>query len=254
MMSSSSSDNGGNEQPRDAAYWARVTSTLRLSRVPTGALNLNVEGRHTIGPLQGFGQLWQKTYRVRLPNIALTPAEVMRIWKENFVHFQPSQNRFYPVGVAGMVEPGDILLINAQVSGMPVSTGVMVLYADDESFTLMTPEGHPESGWNTFSTSIEDGCVVCQIQSLARANDPLYEVGFRLFGATAQERIWDHVLTALAAHFQVNGQVQTYKTCVDPHVQWAQARNVWHNAALRTLLYTLIAPLRWVSRLFSRHR
>ena len=252
MMTSSSSDNGGNEQPRDAAYWARVTSTLRLSRVPSGALNLNVEGRHTIGPLQGFGQLWQKTYRVRLPNVDLTPAEVMRIWKENFVRFQPPQNRFYPV--AGAVEPGDILLINAQVSGMPVSTGVMVLYSDDESFTLMTPEGHPESGWNTFSTSLEDGCIVCQIQSLARANDPLYELGFRLFGATAQERIWEHVLTALAAHFEVNGQVQTFKTCVDPHVQWGQARNIWRNAALWTVLYTLTAPLRWVGRLFSRRQ
>src|SRR5438270_13003912 len=107
-MSSSSSDNGGNEQPRDAAYWARVTSTLRISRVPTGALNLNVEGRHTIGPLQGFGQLWHKTYCVRLPDVSLTPAEVMRVLKEHFVRFQSPQNRFYPVG--GAVEPGARLL------------------------------------------------------------------------------------------------------------------------------------------------
>ena len=48
------------KQPRDSAYWAQ-TSTLKVGRVPTGALNLNVEGRQLLGPLQGFGQLWQKT-------------------------------------------------------------------------------------------------------------------------------------------------------------------------------------------------
>ena len=34
---------------------------------------------------------------------------------------------------------------------MKLSTGVMVLYADEESFTLMTPEGHMFAGWITFS-------------------------------------------------------------------------------------------------------
>ena len=35
---------------------------------------------------------------------------------------------------------------------MPLSTGVLVLYADDESFTLMTPQGHVFAGWITFSS------------------------------------------------------------------------------------------------------
>ena len=30
---------------------------------------------------------------------------------------------------------------------MKLSTGVMVLYADEESFTLMTPQGHMFAGW-----------------------------------------------------------------------------------------------------------
>jgi hypothetical protein len=228
--------------PRDAAYWASGISELRVSRVPTGAINLNVEGRQVVGPLQGFGQLWERTYRVRLPGVTLTPAEVMEIWKANFPSFTPPNQRFYPV--MGKLEPGQLVLINASV-GTPVSTGVMVLYADDESFTLMTPQGHPESGWNTFSVSMaEDGCIVCQIQSLARANDPLYELGFRLMGAGVQERIWVHTLTKLAEHFQVNGLVQSYKTCLDPRLQWSQARNIWQNAAIRTMLYMLTAPLR----------
>ncbi len=30
-------------QPRDTAYWAQYVSTLKVTRAPTGALNLNVE-------------------------------------------------------------------------------------------------------------------------------------------------------------------------------------------------------------------
>jgi len=59
------------------------------------------------------------------------------------------------------VAPGEVVLINAIVQGMPTLTGVLVVYADDESFTPRTPEGHPESGWVTFSAySDETGCVV----------------------------------------------------------------------------------------------
>ena len=238
-------------KPQDAAYWAQI-SLLQVTRVPTGALNLNVEGRRIVGPLQGFGQMWQKTYRLHLPASTMTPVEVMHIWKANFVKFLPPKNRFYPV--AGAIDPGDVLLINADFSGMPISTGVIVLYADEESFTLMTPQGHPESGWNTFSVYTSDDELVCQIQSMARANDPLYEIGFRLLGTGVQEGIWIHVLKALAAHLQVEGQITTDKVCVDPRVQWAEIRNIWQNAAVRTLLYTLTAPLRWLNRRLSRRR
>lgn len=239
----------GTEEPQDAAYWARHVTSLQVGRVPTGALNLNVDGRQVVGPLQGFGQMWQKTYTVRLTGVAMTPAEVIKIWKTHFTRFQPAQNHFYPL--AEDVEPGAILLINAELSGMPVSTGVMVLYADEESFTLMTPQGHPESGWITFSAEEDQGCVTCQIQSIARANDPLYELGFRLFGSHAQEQIWVHVLKSLAAYFSVEGQVQITKICVDTRVQWSEAKNIWQNAAIRTTLYMLASPYRWFARVFK---
>jgi hypothetical protein len=89
---------------------------------------------------------------------------------------------------------------------------------------------------------------------MARANDPIYEIGFRLLGTSVQEGIWIHVLKSLAAHLQVEGPITTDKVCVDPRVQWAETRNVWQNAALRTLLYTLAAPLRWLNRRLSRRR
>jgi hypothetical protein len=154
-------------EPRDAAFWARRIERLEVPDVPEGAVNLNVSARREVGALQGFGQLWQKTYRVELTGAEVTPAEVVRIWKERFPEFQPPNSRFYP-SMAG-VKPGEVLLINATMGQMPVYTGVRVIYADDESFTVMTPEGHPESGWNTFSAyEDEDGTTVAQVQSLAR--------------------------------------------------------------------------------------
>jgi hypothetical protein len=205
-----------------------------------------------MSPLQGFGQMWQKTFTVRLSGVEKTPAEVMQIWKENFPRFQPQENRFYP-SMAG-IKPGEVLLIEAKVpplpglpSMLPVATGVMVLYADDTTFTVMTPEGHPEAGWNTFSVYEDEAGLVAQCQSLCRPNDPLYDFFNRFLGASSQQdRIWLHVLVSLADYFGVKGPATSTKVLVDPKVQWSQAKNIWHNAAIRTIFYLLGAPLRWL--------
>lgn len=180
-----------------------------------------------------------------MPLAGVTPAEVVRTWKEHFPEFQPPNSRFYP-SMAG-VKPGEVLLINASMRGMPVYTGVRIIYADDESFTVMTAEGLPEAGWNTFSAyTDDDGCTLAQVQSLARASDPIYEIGFRLVGSTEQERIWTHVLKSLAAYFGANEPVTLEKVLVDPKMQWSQAKNVWYNAGARSMIYIMTAPLRWV--------
>jgi hypothetical protein len=240
-----------NQSSREDA-WAKPVDRLQSKDAPAGALNENVDGRGLSGPLQGFGQLWQKTYRVDLSQAGKSPTEIVSVWKAKLPEFMPDDSRFYPslTGVA----PGEVLLIDATLpgpgGGMAVSTGVLILYADDESFTVMTPEGHPESGFNTFSVYEGDGVTIAQIQSLARANDPVYEIGFRFLGGSAQqERIWHHVLEQLSGHFGLTGQVQMNKTCVDSNLQWSEARNVWQNAVIRT---TLNAPMRFARRVTGR--
>ena len=45
------------------------------------------------------------------------------------------------------INPGDVALLDLAVGGgVKLSTGVFVLYADTESFTLMTPQGHMFAG------------------------------------------------------------------------------------------------------------
>src|SRR3954447_5225907 len=120
---------------RDAAFWAKSVSRLSSPTVPEGAINRNVAGKRLAGPIQGFGKMWQKTYEMRLPADRVPPATLITTWKENFAELWPPGNRFY-APLTGL-EPGEVALLNLTVGGgVKLSTGVMVLYADEESFTL----------------------------------------------------------------------------------------------------------------------
>ena len=244
---------GSTPESRDSAYWAHPVDRLKFS-APGGALPLNVEGRQVIGPLQGFGQMWQKTYHIRLSGSTHSPAEVISIWKTNFASFWPKGNQFY--GPLTGIAPGEVGGINLTVGGgMKLSTGVMVIYADDESFTFMTPEGHMFAAWITFSAYEQEGWPVAQVQALLRADDPLYELGLRLgFVHKAEDQFWADTLKALAAYCGASGQVQQQTACIDSKLQWSRVTNIWYNAAIRTTLYGLTWPLRRIRSLFVQQR
>jgi len=238
-------------QSREGA-WAAPVKRIRMTEAPAGAVNLNVNGRQLTGPLKGFGQLWQKTYSVRLSGAAVSPEEVIRVWRQDFPSFWPKGNHFYP-SLTG-VQPGEVALLNlAGPAGLPlISTGIMVIYTDDQSFSFMTPQGHMFAAMITFSAFEDQGVSVAQVQALVRASDPLYELSFRLgIGHRTEDEFWRRTLESLAAHFGVRGQVQQQVTCVDGRVQWREARNIWHNAAIRTAIYT---PVALVKKIFGRRQ
>jgi hypothetical protein len=238
--------------PRDADYWAKQVTRLQLGEVPDEAVNLNVTGKRLVGPLQGFGKLWQKTYRVDLRGADASPTEVIAAWKQSFGSFWPRTGRFY--GPLTSIAPGDVALLNIAVGGgMQLSTGVLVLYADEESFTFMNPEGHMFAGWITFSAAQADGVTSAQVQVLIRANDPVYEIGMPLVIHRKEDRFWTQTLENLARHLGVSEPAATTTSvCVDKRRQWNKAGNVWHNAGIRTALYTLGTPFRALGRLSRR--
>src|SRR6187431_3135451 len=109
---------------RDGANWARPVDRLSAEGV-TGAGVDSVTGKSVTGPLQGFGQLWQKTFRVPLEGSSMSPQEVIVVWKEQFATFWPKAGRFY-APLAGIV-PGEVALLDIKpMPGSPVrlSTGV----------------------------------------------------------------------------------------------------------------------------------
>jgi hypothetical protein len=231
--------------------WAKPVSKLHLADLPEGAINL-IEGQELTGPLRGFGQMWQKTYSIPLQDAEVTPEEVIRTWKEDFPKFWPAGNRFF--GSTAGISPGEVGIIHLAgpggvtgPGGRPMlSTGILVIYSDEESFSFMTPKGHPFAGIITFSSHDNDGATVAQVQALLRAFDPLAELVFRLGGSKEEDRFWKHTLHAIAEHFGVAGQVETRAVLVDPRLQWSEAKNIFSNAGFRTFLYYLKSPLRWL--------
>ena len=234
----------------DSGSWAAPSAALHVGEMPAGAMNLNVAGRRLVGPIQGFGQLWQKTYRVRIDG-NVTPADVIREWKANYASFWPAGNRFY-APVHG-IEPGDVAVINAaSLGGVQLSTGIRVIYADDESFSFMNAEGHPAAGMITFSAVGDDAGTFAQVQALIRANDPFYDVLLPIYGHRAEDQMWSKTLRALAAHFGVTGDVAMERVLVDRRRNWSEAKNVWQNAAIRSGIYMFGAPIRWLRRRTAR--
>jgi hypothetical protein len=222
---------------RDAAAWAPPVETLTVADG-----HINVTGRRPTAPIHGFGRMWQKTYWTSLGS-GVTPETVIAVWKQHFSEFWPKKSRFF-APLAG-IAPGEVAALDLGMpGGMKLSTGVLVLFADDESFTLMTPEGHMFAGWITFASFVEDGSTIARAQVLMRASDPLYEIGLATGGHRQEDKHWVHTLRSLAAHFGVESEVEVERVCVDKHREWSRAGNVKHNAGIRSFTHMLGTPFR----------
>ena len=227
----------------DIGNWAKPVEKLQPSHVPDGALN-TVGGKQALSPIQGFGKMWQKTYSVTLEGVEATPQEVVAVWKAEFPSFWPKSGRFY-APLTG-IEPGEVALLEAPIGGgLKLSTGVFVLYADEESFTFMTPQGHVFAGWITFSAfRTGEGPTVAQAQVLMRAQDPITEIGLTLIGHRKEDAFWLATLRSLASRFGVEAAPERKTVCVDRRRQWSRAGNVRYNVGLRSSIHTATSPLR----------
>jgi hypothetical protein len=243
-------DTGAKSPGRDTTNWARKVE--RLEAPPReGVRGTNVAGRRLTGPVQGFGKMWQKNYRMRVGS-QIEPEQAIATWREHFPEFWPKGNRF--AGALTGLNPGDVALLDLAIGGgVKLSTGVFVLYADAESFTLMTPQGHMFAGWITFSAEREGNETVVQAQVLMRANDPIYELGMMFGGHKKEDRFWAATMTALGHRLGLQDpKVETTTICVDSKRQWRNAGNIWHNSAIRSVFQTIAAPFGGLGRML-RH-
>jgi len=232
---------------RDAQAWAQPVDRLTVSDG-----HINVTGRRPTAPIHGFGRMWQKSYRTPLTGAKVSPTEVISAWKEHFPEFWPAGNRFF-APLAG-IAPGEVAALDLSMpGGLKLSTGVLVLYADDESFTLMTPQGHMFAGWITFSSFVEDGVTCAQAQVLMRASDPLYELGMTFGGHRQEDAHWVHTLSELAKYLGASGEVTAETVCVDRKRQWSRAKNIWHNSGVRSGMHMAGAPFRALAKPFRPH-
>jgi anti-anti-sigma factor len=232
------------------ANWASTRGPLEVEGdIPEGLINLNVNGRQLMGPLEGFGQLWQKTYSMEMDTHDITPAGLIADWKTNFGRFWPPGNHIFIPG--NQISLGKVGLLNLSMGpGLKLVTGMVVMYEDDSSFAFLTPQGHMYAGWISFSAYYREDKIMTQIRALIRAGDPVYELGFRLgFGHTVEDRFWKKTLQNLASHFGSKGTVQQHNLLIDPGIHWKGFKNLWYNAAIRTTFYIFLTPFRWLIRL-----
>src|SRR4029077_15774256 len=231
---------------RDDRNWAKPVKTLEAGD-RAGAINANVHGRRLNAANGGFGRLFQKTFSVQVGS-DVTPQALIETWKTRFGDFWPKgQRMFLPPTV---LAPGEVGLINASMPGAPtMATGVLVIYADDVSFSFMSPEGHPFAGPLTFSAHTDEyGFTVAQVQELTRASDPFWELAMMVpvMGERMQNDIWRKTLANLATHFgSPDATVHAKIAVVDSRRQWRNAKNIWQNAAIRS---GLSAPARLLRR------
>jgi anti-anti-sigma factor len=222
-------------QPVAVSGWASPIDGLRVEGIPEIAMNINVQGRETTGPIRGFGALWEKKYRLRLNRPESAPEEVIRVWKERFASFWPPGNYVYPSRGA-VLTPGTAALLNlALPGGLVLATGIYVIYSDETSFSFISARGHILSAWIIFRAFRDEhpGTII-EVAALLRASDPLFELGFHLGAAAQEDHFWEYTLQAVARAFQTTGAVEQQARCVDPHLQWSGWRNIWYNAGIRS--------------------
>ncbi len=227
--------------PRNAASWAANVGPLEV-HADQAAAGYNIQGRRVTGPQQGFGKLWQRNYTMNLGNV-IEPKALISDWRQHFGEYWPKGATFH-TALTG-VEPGAVAPIGiATGPGMTLATGILVLYADEDSFTFMTPEGHMFAGMITFEACAADVGTQVDIKILIRTNDPIYELGWPVM-RRKEDQFWMATLSNLAAHHGVPDVEVSQKTvCVDKKRLWANWRNVRHNAGIRSLLHAVAAPIR----------
>ena len=121
-----------------------------------------------------------------------------------------------------------------------------MIYADEESFTFMTPEGHMFAGMITFSAEEKASETLVEIKILIRPNDPIWELAWPV-ARRKEDDFWMGTLSNLAAHYGVVDSVVAEETvCLDRRRLWSNWRNVWHNSGIRSGIHLVAAPIRWV--------
>lgn len=241
-------------RPRsDVGHWASSVERLAVGEGrPDAAQNAwGVTGRRLTGPMQGFGRLWQRTYTLPIGHAA-TPQGAIAEWRAHFGDFWPGGSRFY--GRLEGINPGDVAPISvAAGGGLRLTTGVLVLYADDESFSFMTPEGHMFAGMITFSAAADEaGGTVLQTQVLIRPNDPVYELGMPVM-KRMEDRFWATTMHNLAHRLGAEpDEVDVVSVVVDRKRLWRNAGNIRHNAAIRSVGHLIAVPFALVRRALRR--
>jgi hypothetical protein len=187
----------------------------------------------------GFGRLWLKVYTLRFaePDSGFNHVRAIAEWQQHISDFWPEETR--------LIRPGRfsrgkrLWLRMAGPMGMRIDTNLEVTDASAAAFTFSTVAGHPFAGTVRCSADVGPPSCLMRVEARFRPSDPLYELGFLLGGAAAEDAFWEQTLVNAGRHFGVGGTVTTEARCLDRRRNWRKAGNIRNNAAIRTLVHRL---------------
>ena len=186
-----------------AVLWRRWhfpvrTRTRNVARVPD-APSVGVPpapGRPAV-QTEGTGPRFHRRYRVRISGSALTPEELIGRLAANPDAYVPVETaRFEKTyGEAGPMRPGDEYEVHPKG---PWRAPVRVAACDARSVTLVTLDGHLESGMIRFSAAPGQhgrGTLVFTVESWARSATPAVHVAYDVLGVAqaAQQATWTYM-------------------------------------------------------------
>ncbi len=216
--------------PRNEGHWAKPVDRLHVEGAASEKA-FNVEGKRVAGPQQAFGSLWDRTFTVAL-GTAIAAEALVADWKAHFGDFWPKNATFHATGT---IKAGDVTPLTT--GGL--STGILVMYEDDTSFSYITPEGHMFGAMITFSARSEDAGTVAEIRMLVRPYDPVIQLMFPMV-AKVEADFWKQTLRNIAAKHGVAGAEPTEVTvCVDRLFIWRNWTNVFHGVLMSNVRHRL---------------
>ncbi len=151
----------------------------------------------------GTGALVHRQYEITLELHQLLPADMLRLMQRHITELAPSAlaNFEKTAGSETIFRVGDEYDIT--MLG-PWNGRVRVAELTPDSFTLVTLDGHPESGHITFSSRHSDaldGSVTVMIESWARSRDAVVHAAYSTLriGKQVQAEVWITFLQRLSA-------------------------------------------------------
>ena len=168
-----------NRAPRDDSNWAKPVDRLSASGVVGAKVDLRL-GKARLRPAPGVRPALAEDLPRPARRLEPGPDRAHRHLEGQLPHVLARRRAVLCTAWRASNPAKSRCSTSRRCRASPVklSTGVMVLYADDESFTFMTPEGHTLSAWITFSASREGDVTVAQAQALERTSDPFDELAY----------------------------------------------------------------------------
>ena len=127
--------------------------------------------------------------------------------------------------------------------GLKLSTGILVIYADEESFTFMTPQGHMFAGWITFSAferGRRDGRTGAGSDAGTGSAD---RAGTDPRRHRKEDAFWARRCVRSPSGW-LGQPAGDELVCVERRRQWSRAGNVRHNSAFKSGIHTATSPFR----------